>query len=152
MIHRMVVPTMPSPWMSSTSQITSMLSWLSSPFFNLLLCLHKEGRFALTEIQRKTAIWFLVGLAISTAFLAAILGLWGTTEIWFAYIMPYFLMFPWVIMLRARPGIWLGIAIVYTLVVLGLGWASLIYPPLVPPYVLGCVLSTWLGNFVPGRR
>jgi Tfp pilus assembly protein PilF len=137
-----------------------LLTWISSPLFNITLRFNRFGRLALSDEQRVQSNWIGACFFLAAGSLAAYL----VTGFDLALLaMGYFgfLLFPLSVTFRLVAGKprWLGVAYtaavalvggsVLAMVVLriprlfGLGFDSLI-----PLFVIGCVLSTWLGAFV----
>lgn len=140
------------------------LSWTADPIFNLMLRLNKFGRHALSRDQRVASTW--VGLLFLGGLLALGLGLWlDRIELALAAPAAAFFVIPVASTFRCEEGwprrtmgaITLGIGACGAAALI----VALIYGERQPPgwsvvaaglFVLGVMLSTWIGNGLAAVR
>ncbi|MBN2711304.1 MAG: tetratricopeptide repeat protein, partial [Planctomycetes bacterium] len=151
--------------------IFATMSFLASPFFNLMLCFNDFGRRVLSDDNKRTAKWLGAGLTFILAFASVniYLGIFHSIT---SVIMIAPLLFPLSLLCNSRPGKFRKVMALYTIVmfaayilfdyhliaatlVIEYGYSSLPFPlsaeslsPLRSFYIWGCILSTWVGNFV----
>ncbi|MEO6811048.1 MAG: tetratricopeptide repeat protein [Isosphaeraceae bacterium] len=137
------------------------LTWVADPLFNLLLRLNKFGRYALSDEQVSASNW--VGLCVLGAVVAPLPMLLTAGPIFALFALGFFLLMilPVSILFRSPKGWPRLVMTVYTVGLAGLGltglalpWlaegiglerAQTLAPNLLNGFMLGVVLSTWLG-------
>lgn len=147
----------------------ALMTWLASPFFNLLLRINRFGRYALTPDQTSASNWF--GLCL----LLALLGLIGTaiygisSPFFMGAIVFGFLLLPVSAVYRSASGSRTTMAVLaIALAVLGVGtvvasafesWSQprpdpdqLLSMALFGVFLLGTIASTWVSNILRSRR
>lgn len=125
----------------------AVFTWIATPLFNLLLRVDPFGKLVLSEEERRASTVFGVAFAAALILLAIALlqgGLW----IGLALVMGLLLM-PISGVFHCDAGWPRGLMLLYTagLAVLGVVGA-LFVPPLLFAFLIGCVLSSFVGNLL----
>jgi len=146
----------------------ALMTWMASPFFNLLLRMNRFGRLALSHEQTVASNWF--GLCLLCAVLAfAGCIIQDFKGVWFVALIVFgFLLLPVSSVFRCESGwprnVMAGIALFLALIGLGsLGLLITARPDsrdifgatkgLFAIFLIGSFLSTWVANFLStGRR
>ncbi len=124
-------------------------AWTASPFFDMLLLFHPEGRYALDKKQKITA-WVLaltLAFALITAFYPIMMG--ASYYFWF-FVIPFFLVFPMMTACSSRPGLPRTFTVAYAALMLILLIAVIYFLQfnLLKTYAWGCMLITFIASFV----
>ena len=130
----------------------AMMTWMARPLFNLLLWMRRDGRLALVDAQKRGAAFFAVGLGFSFLGLLALLLITRLAPgmSWWIYMLPFLLLLPWNLAIQARRGTPRLLTSLFAVAMLGAGIMIFFDPKrFLNIYTMGCILSTWVGNFVP---
>ena len=142
------------PWVSPILMVYCLFvlaTWLSDPFFNLVLSLDRYGRYALSRLQKVKA----VGLGLCLLIIGTINGYLltrGIFEPWLVVI-TFLCVFPVLTAFGAKRG---KVQAMAGLVAAGLIAALLLAvfanQRTLHIYILGCVISSWAVNAVPKEQ